>query len=288
MKFSVSLLWLMMIVVTGCNNKIHSGRAASTYTLGTYATPPRINNKNVDITKLITELKELNVNTYNWLIWQHTSDWEDLKLFLPEAAKHHIKVWVTVVPPSESKPKAKWNSEPFGMDYIKWAREIAKLSLQYKNLIAWSIDDFAHNLNTYTPEYLQQMLSAASNINAGLQFIPCLYYRQINESFANKYGALLSGILFPYRAESKGANLQDATAVKNEIENIRKLFKKGLPVYIDVYLTAHSRLGASTPQYVHDVMVEGKKYADGVLIYTHPNPVTNAEKYKVVKEGFAK
>lgn len=282
------LLFLLAVVflLGACSSKNNITGSGEKMLLGTYATPPRLTNSRVDVNKLIQQLQELNANTYNWLVWQHNTDWDDLQLFLPEAKKKNIKVWVTLVPPTESQPKAKWNSEPYKMDYERWATEIATLSKKHTNLVAWSIDDFAHNLSTYTPAYLQKMLDNAKAVNPKLLFIPCVYYRQVNKSFADNYGAMFDGLLFPYRAESKGANLQDATAVQAEIANIRKLFRSGFPVYLDVYLTAHSRLGASTPAYVRDVIVEGKKYADGVLIYTHPNPVKEPEKYNYVKEQF--
>lgn len=290
MRFKWLLLLLPGIIfLTACNRNTGTGKTPVSYTLGTYASPPRLDNKRVNSKELIRQLKELNANTYNWLIWQHTTDWDDLKIFLPEAKKNKIKLWVTVVPPTESKPKAKWNSEPFGMDYVKWAEEIAKLSKQHDNIVAWSIDDFAHNLTVYTPSYLQQMLNSAKAINPKLLFIPCLYYRQITANFAKNYEGLLDGVLFPYRAESSTrANLQDATLVGNEIEKVRSLFTKSIPVFLDVYSTAHSQLGASTPEYVRDVVREGMKYADGVLIYTHPNPERESEKYNYVKAGFKK
>ena len=33
---------------------------------------------------------------------------------------------------TESKPIAKWSSEPYGLDYIKWSEEIARLSVEYQ------------------------------------------------------------------------------------------------------------------------------------------------------------
>ncbi len=288
MRIKLFVLSAIILLLGSCSSKKSVVGSRHKTTLGTYASPPRLENSRVDVNKLIEELQDLNANTYNWLVWQHTTDWDDLQLFLPEARKKKINVWVTLVPPSESQPKAKWNSEPYKMDYERWAAEIAKLSRQHTNLIAWSIDDFAHNLTTYTPDYLQKMLANAKAVNPKLLFIPCVYYRQINKSLAEKYGAMFDGILFPYRAESKGANLTDATVVQDEIANIRTLFRSGFPVYLDVYQTAHSRLGASTPQYVKDVIVEGLKYADGVLIYTHPHPVKESEKYLYIKEQFSR
>ena len=254
--------------------------------LGTYASPPRLESGRVDFTKLLDQLKELNANTYNWLIWQNENDWDDLQLFLPLARKKQIAVWVTVVPPSESKPKARWNSEPFGLDYLRWAEELGKLSAKYPNLVAFSIDDFVHNLKTYTPEYTAEMVAALKKGNPRLQFIPCCYYRQTTPDFVKSYEPYLDGVLFPYRAESEGGNLQNATLVEQEITSLRGLFKGDMPMYIDVYLTAHSRLGASTAEYVQETVKRGKQAADGVLIYTHPNPEKEPEKYNVVKREF--
>lgn len=256
--------------------------------LGTYAGLPRLSNGRADLNKLLGQLKDLNANTYNWLIWQNENDWDDLKLFLPIALKNRIAIWVSLVPPSESKPKAKWNSEPFGLDYIRWSAEIAKLSADYPNLVAFSIDDFVHNLAFYTPEYVKKMMNEIDEINPSLQFIPCSYYRQITADFVQKYAPLIDGILFPYRAESEGGNLQNAGLVEQEIAKLRSLFKGQMPIYIDVYLTAHSRLGDSTPSYVQEVIRSGREHADGVLIYTHPDPVSNSEKYQIVKNGFVK
>jgi len=255
--------------------------------LGTYGSLPRLSNGRADIDKLMEQLKDLNANTYNWLIWQNENDWADLQLFLPMALKNRIAVWVSLVPPSESKPIAKWSSEPYGLDYIKWSEEIAKLSLQYPNLVVFSIDDFVHNLKTYTPEYLGMMMDEIDRINPSLQFIPCSYYRQITPDFAKNYAPYLDGLLFPYRAESEGGNLKNGSLVDAEIARLRTLFNGEMPIYIDVYLTAHSRLGASTPSYVEEVILRGREHADGVLIYTHPNPVSDAEKYQIVKAAFS-
>ncbi|MDD2475102.1 MAG: hypothetical protein PHI32_04215 [Dysgonamonadaceae bacterium] len=255
-------------------------------TLGTYAGLPRLGNGRTDIPKLISQLNELNANTYNWLIWRGDKDWDDLILFLPEAKKHNISVWVTLVPPSESKPRAKWNSEPYGMDYIRWSKEIAQLSVAYPNLIALSIDDFASNRNTYTPEYLKKMINEIDKFNSDLSFIPCIYYQYFTPEFVESYVSLIDGILFPYMAKSEGANLKNPNLVKNEIAQIRSSIKEDLPIYIDVYLTGHSAHGETTPSYVETVIKEGGKYADGVLIYTHPLP--NSEKGRIVKEEFGR
>ncbi|MDD2475107.1 MAG: hypothetical protein PHI32_04240 [Dysgonamonadaceae bacterium] len=258
-------------------------------TLGTYAGLPRQSDGRTDIITLINQLNDLNANTYNWLIWKGDKDWDDLILFLPWAKQHNISVWVTLVPPSESKPRYKWNSEPYGKDYIRWAKEIARLSKVYPNLVALSIDDFIlSNLDTFTPEYLGEMIKEFDKVNSNLSFIPCVYYDQVTPDFVNKYSFLIDGILLPYRSESNVMNLQNPDLVQSEVTHIKSLFKEEMPIYIDVYSSAHSKLGASTPAYVEKVIKNGGKYGDGILIYVHPNPSTESEKYKIIKDEFAR
>jgi hypothetical protein len=68
---------------------------------GTYAGAPRRADKHVDVTLLLEQLKDLHADSYNWVVWGHDTDWEDLKAFLPLAREQGLRVWVTVVPPSE-------------------------------------------------------------------------------------------------------------------------------------------------------------------------------------------
>jgi hypothetical protein len=104
---------------------------------------------------------------------------------------------------------------------------------------------------------------------------------------SKNYGHLLDGILFPYRAESVKANLQDATQVENEVARMREIFIiPHFPLILDIYASSHSRLGASTPEYVKDVLIAGLKSADGVLIFRHQDPVKSAVKYQIIKDGF--
>src|SRR5438445_8224414 len=113
--------------------------------LADYDSEPRRADGRVD-TQLAARLKELRVTTYYWLLWHGTNDWEDLKLFLPMAASNGLEVWVYLVPPSESPPQyGDHYSEPFRLDYSRWAEEIARLSLEQTNLTGWVIDDFYAN-----------------------------------------------------------------------------------------------------------------------------------------------
>lgn len=255
--------------------------------LATYANLPRLADHRADFPRLLSELADLGANTYNFLIWHEATDWDDLRAFLPLARAQHLRVWVTLVPPTESPPKAKNYSEPFRTDYVRWAEEIARLSTVEPALVAWSIDDFAHNLGTYTPAALRTMLDAARAINPRLAFVPCLYFKQLTPKFAAAYGDLVDGVLFPYRNESVKANLTDAGQVATEVARVRQLFRPGLPVIVDVYATRHSTLGDSTPDYVAQVVASGRACADGVMIYCHQSPKAQAEKYAAIRRTFA-
>jgi len=250
----------------------------------TYDGEPRDKDGRVDVPRLISELAELRVNTYHWLIAHTSTDWDDLHRFLPAAREKGIRVWVCLLPPSESPPRGKHFSEPFQLDYERWAVELAKLSVQEPNLVAWSIDDFTHNLDFFTPEKMQKILGPAREINAKLAFVPCTYFPKATPKFAEQYRGLIDGLLFPYRHESVKANLADASLVESEVRKLKEIVGPAVPVIVDVYATAHSRLGDSTPAYVKEVMVSAKSFADGVHVYCHQRP--GSEKYRIVKELF--
>jgi hypothetical protein len=171
----------------------------------------------VDIDAMVARLKELGVTTYYWLIWHAPTDWEDLKLFLPKAAEAGINVWVYLVPPSESPPRYSTRySEPFRLDYQRWAEEIAKLSLQNVNLTAWVIDDFYANRTFFTPDYLREMQARAKRINPRLAFLPLMYFNEISPKFTEDYRQVIDGVVVAYlqdrnEIERTWAILNDAT-----------------------------------------------------------------------------
>lgn len=256
---------------------------------GTYAAPPRTGKEQrVDIERLIAELLDLRANTYHWLIHARPTDWDDLKLFLPRAREKGIRAWVTIVPPSEQPPRNAAYAEPFRLDFERWAVEIAKLSIAEPNLVAWSLDDFTHNLQVLTPERMRGIVNGAREINPRLAFVPCSYFPRINAKLIADYRDSIDGILFPYRAESSKINLTDPSHVASEVEKIRAVAGPSLPVIVDVYATRHSTLGGSTPEYVRNVLTSALQSADGVMVYCHQDPKTQSEKYSVIKELFLK
>jgi hypothetical protein len=249
--------------------------------LGSYAAPPLLQDGKIDYKLLIKQLKDIHANTYHWLDRKGNYDIDALKEFLPLAKKAKLNVWVTLVPPSEPPP-----SDPYKLDFMQWSIALATLSLEHSNLVAWSIDDFVHNLNLFTPTYVKAFLDSSHKINPSFAFIPCCYYAKITDKFVKEYGPLLDGILFPYRNESVVPNLKDAGQVKPEIEKLRTKFDQGFLIFLDIYASHHSQLGPSTPQYVKEVLESGLESADGVFIYRHQDPIKEPEKYAIIKAGF--
>jgi len=155
------------------------GVAAQVPFLGDYDAELR-DGEHVDIDLMVQRLTELGANTYMWLIWHSANDWDDLHEFLPLAEEAGITVWVYLVPHSESgfqNPNLPY-SEPFKLDYVRWAEEIAKLSLEHENLVGYVIDDFWGNVtpDRFSPEYTREMVEAGKAINPELKFYPLMYY----------------------------------------------------------------------------------------------------------------
>jgi hypothetical protein len=262
------------------NHDASARRGVLQRSYGTYAGEIRTPDGHMDTARLLSELGELHANTYNWLVSRANTDWDDLHTFLPLAKAKGIRIWVTLLPPSESAPKTKHNSEPFRLDYERWAAELAELSSHEPALVAWSIDDYAYNLKTFSPEYMQKVITAQRAKNPDFAFVPCIYYKQATPSLAERYKKFFDGILFPYRSESTTPGFNDAESVVSEVKSLKQLFGADFPIIVDIYATRHSRLGPSTPEYVEQVMKLAQPVADGVHIYRHQNKLDPNEKTK--------
>jgi hypothetical protein len=151
----------------------------------------------VDTDAMVQRLKDLGINKYYWLIWHAATDWEDLKLFLPRAAQANIETWAYLVPPTEGPPNYP-ASEPFKLDYLRWAEELARLSLQNTNLTGWVIDDFYANHHFFTPAYVRQMQAKAKGINTWLMFLPLMYFPEITAQFVSDYADAIDGVVVAY------------------------------------------------------------------------------------------
>src|SRR5205823_3875690 len=181
------LLVLETVAAVKADDAATARRQALMHSYGTYGGNLRTPDGHIDGVRLLADLNELHANTYNWLIGNAATDWGDLHTFLPLAQKHGIHVWVTLLPPSESPSRTKHFSEPFRLDFEKWAAELAALSAREPALVAWSIDDFAYNLKDFTPDRIRAIIAAQREKNHKFAFAPCVYYKNDTVAFANNY-----------------------------------------------------------------------------------------------------
>ncbi len=263
---------------------------------GTYDRAPYVEHKpeamdpepRMDIDRLIKELVDLRVNTYCFLIWHHAVDWVELHRFLPEARKHGIDVWVYLTPPTENPPRYNGYgySEPFRTDFHRWARELARLSLEEPNLKAWSIDDFAvsDNLKLFTPDHIRRMVSESRKINPKLAFLPCIYNMKEDGKSLKAYKDLFDGVLLCHNIqdETKPMTEHDAHMQQN-VRLCKEYLGSSCPVISFQFVMFWNKSDPS-PAHTRNLLMLTRKHADGCLAYLHP--LQEAKNREAIKAAF--
>lgn len=262
---------------------------------GTYDAAPYIEAKAVkpevrmDIDRLVRELVDLKVNTYCFLIWHQAVDWVELHRFLPEARKHGIRVWVYLTPPSEQPPNnASYGyDEPFRMDYIRWGRELARLSLEEPNLVGWCIDDFPvdGNMKVLTPAYLGRAVEGARKINPRLGFMPCVY--EMTGGTAERlrpYKGIFDGIFLCHNLQKDETTEQEhRTYMLQNIAATRAVFGRSIPIISFQFTTRWHNAPPPSPERTAFLLRLSLELCDGVICYLHPQPtVANRDAIKHV------
>lgn len=219
----------------------------------------------IDTPKSIARLKAMHANNYNYLIWNSPSDWDDLRNeLLPAAQKAGINVWAYLAPPPESRQK---KSFPYQTDYVKWAEELAKLSLRYPALQAWVMDDFTFDQKFFTPEYVSKLQSTAHAINPNLRFFPVLQLTALTDTWMKNYGTVIDGVVAPFinlpYLETQRTTLFDEQVTKAAAA----LRPSGKPLYLLPYVGRHLRSPLEpSPEYVKEIMdLSLKAMRDGRL-----------------------
>ncbi|MFI5385406.1 MAG: hypothetical protein ACHQ50_04715 [Fimbriimonadales bacterium] len=264
---------------------------------GTYDAAPYIEAKamkpemRMDVDRLIKELVDLKVNTYCFLIWHQAVDWVELHRFLPEARKHGIRVWVYLTPPSEQPPidRSYGYDEPFRMDYERWGRELARLSLEEPNLVGWCIDDFPidNNMKVLTPAYLGKAVEGARRINPKFAFMPCVY--EMTGGRAERlraYKGIFDGIFLCHNLQSdETTEQQHRTYMEQNVAATRSVFGKTIPIVSFQFTTRWRDALPPSPQRTAFLLRLSRSLCDGVICYLHPKPdATNRE---AIREVFA-
>ncbi|WP_163509016.1 hypothetical protein [Fodinicola acaciae] len=264
-------------------------------TIGTtiYEARPRADGyRHINTPATIAKLKAMGLNTYLYDIWVSPKDWDDLRLeFAPAARAAGLNIWIYLAPPSECLLDPPGNCpRPYLMDFKSWAREIAKLSVQYPNVTAWAIDDFFSsdaNKKLFTHDYLTDLRTISHAINPNLGFYTTFYlWNAVNDDELTTISGVVDGIIFPYLG-SGGWNTQDPSYVTQQMDQIlAHTGPKNLELVLLIY--AGRLLDAPLPpteDYVGAVMDRAKPYVDrgwiqGIIDYGAPitdDPQVNSD-----------
>jgi hypothetical protein len=266
-------------------------------TLGDYDAEPRRADGRVDIDKLLEQIRAAHLNTYDWLIWHAATDWDDLRAFLPWAAKNRIRVWVTLCPPTEQGGTYPY-SEPFRLDFVRWAEEIGRLSVEHSNLSALVIDDFCSNLSLFKPEYVNRISQTLRRNNPRVAFLPTIYYWTVAgvdaaayfksgsqrvapgkpmpelRKLLESYGDAIDGIVFPY------AELESGDALAYQLDVCRKWLGPERFLITCLYAQGSSGSGGNkprTPDYLRKTLQIAHEKSDGIRIYCLPKEKLNED-----------
>jgi len=256
-------------------------------TLGDYDSEPRTPEGRVDISRLLEQIRTAHMNTYDWLIWHADSDWEDFRRFLPIARETHLKVWVTLCPPSGQGGGYPW-SEPHRLDYLKWADEIGKLSKEYDNLVALVIDDFwsSPNWKLFTPDYVAALTATLRQHNPKLAFLPTIYWPTVGDAdWIEAYGPAIDGIVFPYCEYETGDDLAAQLAACRQWIGPDKF------LLVNVYGSGSGggQAPPRTAEYMRKALTVSREQSDGIRIYCLPkDKLLDDPRYAVTAELYGK
>jgi len=253
-------------------------------TIASYAMEPRGKNGKIDIPKLIELLKQAGITTHCYIM--HAKREYTLSQFrelLAAAEKAGIKIWTTLLPPAEDGALV----IPHGLDYVKWAEELARLSLQYPNFELWTMDDFSHEMGFFTPSYVSRFTSAARAINPKLAFGVCVYYPALRPFVEKGYGPMVDAVYWGYRSESVAFGGTSSKELTAEIEHYQKLLP-GKAVFPIIYVSRHSRWPPDLPtlEYIEDCLTISWHKTGTAFMYCLPLDPDNP-KYHLVKRLIA-
>ncbi|MFJ6675184.1 hypothetical protein ACIQMJ_29110 [Actinosynnema sp. NPDC091369] len=236
-----------------------------------YANPVRVNGR-VDAQATVTRLREMNANTYAFLVYNE-NDWNDFEPFLREAQAVGLTTWAYLVPPTECPGVDDTCSTylPHRKDYVAWARAIGALAARYPVLKAWAMDDFFYNKAFFTPTYTGQVRAAA-----GIDFYPVVYVRQLDQAFVTSYAGVMDGLILPFN-DSPNRNTLWTGSLRGHLDTaVSLLAAKNKKLLLMPYASTLSNTTV-TPDvdYVRTVTSVGLEYMNagkiaGVVQYALP------------------
>jgi hypothetical protein len=194
-----------------------------------------------------------------------SNSYDNLQRLLEATQGSGIELWTVLIPPSEGA-----DSLPYRNDYLKWTRELAELSVRYKNFRGFNIDDIDQDESqkTFTHEYLCEIAHAKNEINPHFLFVPTVY--DLDGATADRLAGCVDGVWLWW------VNLEKVTGLRSFIENTRYVVHGRFPVYGGVYAHWNSwHKGSPAPDIFRDSLATTCLHADGVVIWNLPLDTNN-------------
>jgi len=274
-----------------------SAPPAPPFMLGDYClTGVRTPEGRTDVPKLLTALKEMRVTDYMHLVWREKTyphAWDDFTAMAPAFQLAGIRLWLYLTPPSEGFP------EPFGSNYVQWAKECALLAKTCPAIRGIAVDDFNGNVKFFTPEYCRTMMTEARQIAPGLALFVICYFGYADPHLTpHVRGRAIDGIIWPYYHPHKNHN--NTTNLYPQAVQYRAWLdeqtrrdgrKERMPLVVMVYGSKMAKApDACMPAYVQECLSQGLRatregYTDGVMTYCLPK--NNPDFVKAVRANYA-
>lgn len=189
---------------------------------------------------------------------QGAGSYETYQKLLEAMKNTDIEMWAVIIPPSEGA-----TSLPYGSDYIAWSKELAKLSLKYKNFRGFNIDDLDQDSSqkTFTRDYVCKVYRANKEVNPHFLFVPTVY--DLDRTTADRVAGCVDGVWLWW------VNLEKTTGLPSFLENSRYAAAGRFPIYGGVYAhwSSWHKEGNPEPAVFRKTLETTCKYADGAVIW---------------------
>ncbi len=186
--------------------------------------------------------------------------YDDFMRLLPAAQAAGIAVWPVLIPKHEGQ------SPPYGLDFVRWMRELARLSLRYPVLRGVNIDDtdVGGNETVFTRDYVCAIYRAKRDINPKLLFVPTIY--DLDREEADRLHGCVDGVWLWW------VNLEQNNGLRASLENGRLVAAGRFPVYAGVYAHATSwhKQGGPKPALLARALELACTYSDGAVVWQLP------------------
>jgi hypothetical protein len=187
--------------------------------------------------------------------------YDDFERLLPAAQEAGIDIWAVLVTKTIGR-----GSLPYGDDYVRWMKELGKLSVRYPVLRGVNIDDTdAGGMDrVFTHKYLCEINQAKQKANPKLLFVPTIY--DLDQEEADRYAGCVDGVWLWWGNLEKNENL------RSFLRNSRAIAAGRFPVYAGVYAhsTSWHKEGGPKPKILKKSMQFGCTYTDGVVVWQLP------------------